>query len=161
MIELILAFAALLLLVRDVRRALQDQLRRPITLLIATLIAVLLIGTLGGRAHPSPWWLVLPGLVLAWEAGRGWRRTPRCHLWEAGIAAFAASLLLAVVGLGLGGGSVAIGLLVASAATSVLGVGLLWQSRRREPQPWRVDDRNHYERRARQRPQDGAGSERL
>jgi uncharacterized membrane protein AbrB (regulator of aidB expression) len=148
--ELVLALAAVLLLVRDVRRALLDQLRRPITLLIATLIAVLLVGSLGGRAHPSPWWLVLPALVLAWEVGRGWRRTPRCHLWETGVAAFAASLVLAVVGLGAGG-DVAIGMLVASVATSILGVGLLWQSRRREPPPWRADDPNHYERRARQR----------
>jgi hypothetical protein len=149
--ELILALAAVLLLVRDVRRALLDQLRRPITLLIATLVAVLLIGSLGARAHPSPWWLALPTLILVWEVGRGWRRTPRCHLWEAGVAAFAASLLLAVVGLGLGDGRAAMGILVASVASSILGVWLLWLSRRREPPPWRIDDPNRYERRARQR----------
>jgi hypothetical protein len=34
----------------------------------------------------------------------------------------------------------------------LVGVGLLWRSRRREPQPWRIDDRSHYERRAAQRP---------
>src|SRR5215216_2233193 len=99
--ELILALGAVFLLARDLRRAWLDQLRRPVTLLVAALIAGLLIGALGGRPHPSPWWLALPGSVLAWEVGRGWRRAPRCHLWEAGVGAFAASFLLAAVGLGL------------------------------------------------------------
>src|SRR5262245_17641234 len=115
-IELFLALMAVLLLARDVRRAWLDQVRRPSTLLMATLVTVLLAGTLGGRAHPSPWWLIVPGVVLAWEVRRGWRQTPHCHLWEAGVGAFAASLLLAVVGLELDGGSVATALLAASVA---------------------------------------------
>jgi hypothetical protein len=146
-IELILVLAAVLLLVRDLRRAWFDRLRRPITLLIAAAIAVLLIGTLGGRAYPSPWWLVVPGAILAWEVARGWRQTPRARLWEAGVAAFAASLLLVMVGLHLEG-SVAIALLAGSGAAGVLGVGLMWRSRRREPRPWRAGDATHYERRS-------------
>src|SRR6266853_771024 len=51
-IEVILALAAVLLLARDLRRAWLDRLRRPITLLIAALVAVLLVGMLGGRAQP-------------------------------------------------------------------------------------------------------------
>ena len=31
---------------------------------------------------------------------------------------------------------------------AMLGLGLLWRSRRSEPRPWRADDRNHYERRS-------------
>ena len=151
-IELVLALAAVLLLARDLHRAWRDRLRRPITLLIAALVAVLLVGVLGGRAQPSPWWLVLPGVILAWEVGRGWRRTPRCHLWEAGVGAFAASLALAVAGLGLGEGNVANALLGASIAAAILGIGLLWQSHRREPRPWRLDDASHYERRSVERP---------
>jgi len=151
-VELALALAALLLLVRDLRRAWLDQLRRPATLLAGALLTVLLIGTLGGRLHPSPWWLVLPALILVWEVGRGWRLTPRCHLWGAGVAVFAGSLLLAVVGLGLDGGSVAIALLAIAVAASMLGLGLLWRSRQREPRPWRIEDVSHYERRTGERP---------
>lgn len=151
-VELILALAAILLLMRDLHRAWLDHLRRPVTLLVAALITVLLIGTLGGRSHPSPWWLVLPGAILIWEVGRGWRVTPRCHLWEAGVGVFAGSLLLAVVGLGLEEGGIATALLATSVAASILGLGLLWQSRRQEPRPWRIDDASHYERRAGQRP---------
>jgi uncharacterized membrane protein len=151
-VELILALAAILLLVRDLRRAWLDHLRRPATLLVGALVAVLLVGTFGGRLHPSPWWLVLPGLILVWEVGRGWRLTPRCHLWEAGVAMFAGSLLLAIVGLGLDGGSIATALLAISVAASLLGLGLLWRSRQREPRPWRIDDVTHYERRAGHRP---------
>jgi hypothetical protein len=149
--ELILALGAVLLLARDMRSAWLDQLRRPVTLLAATLVAVLLVGAIGGRAHPSPWWLVLPGSLLAWEVGRGWRRAPRCHLWEAGVGAFAASLLLAAVGLGLRGGSIAAALLATAAGAAAVGAGLLWRSRRREPRPWRASDTSHYERRWAQR----------
>jgi hypothetical protein len=149
--ELILALGAVLLLARDMRRAWLDQLRRPVTLLVATLVAVLLIGAFGRRHHPSPWWLLAPVSVLVWELGRGWRRAPRCHLWEAGIGAFAASLLLAAVGLGLGGGSITVVLIATAAGAAVVGAGLLWRSRRREPRPWRADDSNHYERRVAQR----------
>ena len=88
-VELVLAVGAVLLLARDMRRAWLDQLRRPITLLVAASIAGLLLGAIVQPPYPSPWWLVLPGSVLAWEVGRGWRRAPRCHLWEAGVAAFA------------------------------------------------------------------------
>jgi hypothetical protein len=151
-IEVVLALGAVLLLARDMRRAWLDQLRRPITLLMAALVAVLLVGTIGGRPHPSPWWLVLPGSILVWEVGRGWRRAPRCHLWEAGVGAFAASLLLAVAGLGLAGGSAAAALLATAAGAAVVGAGLLWRSRRRERRPWRVEDASHYERRWAQRP---------
>lgn len=79
----------MVLLARDLRRAWRDRLRRPITLLAAALLTVLLLGTLAGRAHPSPWWLLLPASILVWEVARGWRQTPRCHLWEGGVAAFA------------------------------------------------------------------------
>jgi hypothetical protein len=149
--EIILALGAVLLLARDMRRAWLDQLRRPVTLLVAALIAGLLIGALGGRPHPSPWWLVLPGSVLAWEVRRGWRRAPRCHLWEAGVGAFGASLLLAAVGLGAGGGRITIALLATAAGAAVVGGGLLWRSRRQEPHPWRAGDLSHYERRVAQR----------
>ena len=150
-VEILLALAAVLLLVRDLRRAWLDRLRRPLTLLVAALVTVLLVGTLGGRTQPNPWWLVLPAVILVWEVGRGWRRTPRCHIWEAGIGVFAASLLLAVAGLDLDAGIAATAFLAASAVTSILALGLLWLSRRREPQPWRIHDAMHYERRASQR----------
>jgi len=149
-IELALAAAALLLLGRDLYRAWRDPLRRPMTLLVAGLMVVLLAGALGGREHPSPWWLAVPAAILAWEVARGWRRTPRCHLWEAGMGAFALSLALAGIGLGA-----AQGLLIAAAAASVAGFALLWLSHRREPRPWRADDVAHYERRAAPRPDGG------
>jgi hypothetical protein len=145
--ELILALGAGVLLARDMRRAWLDPLRRPVTLLVAALMAGLLIGAFGGRPHPSPWWLVLPGGVLAWEVGRGWRRAPRCHLREAGVGAFGASLVLAAVGLGLGRGNVTAALLAAAAGAAVAGAGLLWRSEQGEPRPWRVGDPSHYERR--------------
>ena len=151
-IGLVLAIAAVLLLARDLRRTWLDRLKRPSTVLMAALVATLLAGTLGDRAHPSSWWLVVPGVILVWEVRRGWRLTPRCHLWEEGVGAFAASLLLAAVGLALGGRGVATALLAASVAAGLVGVGLMWRSRRREPPPWRIDDRNHYERRLVQRP---------
>ena len=151
-VELVLAVGAVLLLARDMRRAWLDQLRRPITLLMAALIGGLLLGAVVEPPYPSPWWLILPGGVLAWEVGRGWRRAPRCHLWEAGVGAFAVSLLLGAMGLGLGTASVAPVLLTAAGATSVVGAGLVWRSRRREPPPWRTDDVSHYERRFARRP---------
>jgi hypothetical protein len=151
-IGLVLALAAVLLFVRDLRRTWRDQLKRPSTLLMATLVACLLVGTLGNRAHPSPWWLVVPGVILVWEVRRGWRLTPRCHIWEEGVGAFAASLLFAAVGLALRGGGVATALLATSVAAGLVGVGLMWRSRRREAPPWRIDDRSHYERRSVQRP---------
>jgi hypothetical protein len=149
-IELALAAAALLLLGRDLYRAWRDPLRRPMTLLVAGLMVVLLAGALGGREHPSPWWLAVPAAILAWEVARGWRRTPRCHLWEAGMGAFALSLALAGIAL-----SLAQELLIAAAAASVAGFALLWLSHRREPRPWRADDVAHYERRAAPRPDGG------
>jgi hypothetical protein len=151
-VELVLAVGAVLLLARDMRRAWLDQFRRPITLLMAALIAALLIGAIVEPPYPSPWWLVLPGSVLAWEVGRGWRRAPRCHLREAGVGAFALSLLLAAVGLGLEVASLAPVLLVAAGVTAAVGAGLLWRSSRWEPRPWRSDDVSHYERRFAQRP---------
>jgi len=151
-VELILALGVVLLLVRDLRRAWRDALRRPVTLLMAALVAVLLVGSLGGRPYPHPWWLVLPAAVLAWEVARGWQRTPRCHLWETGVGAFGAGLLLAGTALGLGDGGVAEGLLAAAAAAALLGIALLWRSHAREPRPWRLDDVAHYERRSAQRP---------
>jgi hypothetical protein len=151
--ELTLALGAALLLGRDLRRVWLDQLRRPITLLVSALTGGLLIGALGGQPHPSPWWLVLPGSVLVWEVGRGWRHASRSHLWEVGIGAFGASLLLAAVGLGLRSGSSSVVLLASAAVAAAVGVGLLWRSRRQEPRPWRVDDKSHYERRMMQRQQ--------
>jgi hypothetical protein len=136
-IELALAAAALALLARDLYRAWRDKQRRPMTLLVAGLMVVLLAGVLGGREQPHPWWLVVPAAILGWEVARGWRRTPRCHLWEGGVGAFA-------LGLALG----AFGLLVPAVAASIVGFVLLWLSRRREPRPWRADDVSHYERRA-------------
>ena len=147
-IEVFLALAALLLLGRDLRRAWQDKLRRPISLLVAALVTILLISTLAGEAQPSPWWLILPAGVLAWEVARGWRQTPRCHLWEAGVAAFTVGLLFAVVGLAVHRAGLASTLLATAAVAAMLGLGLLWRSRRSEPRPWRADDRNHYERRS-------------
>jgi hypothetical protein len=83
--------------------------------------------------------------VLVWEVARGWRRAPRCHRWEGGIAALTASLVLAAIGLhGVRFASV---LLTASGVAAVTGLVLLWQSRRREPRPWRGGDPLHYERR--------------
>lgn len=145
--ETILAVGALLLLARDVHRAWLDRLRRPVTLLAAAVIAGLLAGVHGGRPHPSPWWLLLPGAVLAWEVGRGWRRAPRCHLWEAGVGALGASLLLGAVGLGVRSGGLSAVLLAIAAGTAVAGLGLLWRSGLREPHPWRPGDVSHYERR--------------
>jgi hypothetical protein len=150
-IELVLAVGAALLLARDVQRVRLDQLRRPITLLMAAAVAALLIGATQSTLYPSPWWLILPGSVLAWEVGRGWRRAPRCHLREAGIGAFAAALILAAAGLGLADGSVAAALFVTAAAATVVGAELVWRSRRREPRPWRINDVSHYERRLAQR----------
>jgi hypothetical protein len=151
-VELILAMGAAGLLVRDVRRAWRDRLRRPVTLLLASLMAALLIGISGGRAHPDPWWLLLPAGMLTWEVVRGWRRAPRCHLWEAGVGAFAASLLLTALGLGLDDGSTATILLATAVGLGSVAVGFLWRSRRREPQPSRPDDVSHYERRSMRRP---------
>jgi len=151
MIEVVLAVGAILLLARDMRRAWLDQLRRPITLLMAAFIAALLIGTIGGSRYPSPWWLILPAGVLAWEVGRGWRRAPRCHLREAGVGALAMSLLMAGLGLGLRLAGITAALLITAAVAAAVGAGLLWRSRLREPRPWRVGDLSHYERRLEQR----------
>jgi hypothetical protein len=64
------------------------------------------------------------------------------------VGAFAASLLLAAVGLGSGAGNVAT-LLLAAAAAAGLGGGILFRlSQRREPRPARAGDVSHYERRS-------------
>ena len=141
-VELALAVAALALLGRDLYRAWRDEQRRPMTLLVAGLMVVLLAGVLGGREHPHPWWLAVPAAILGWEVARGWRRTPRCHLWEAGVGAFALGLALAALGL-----TVQSLLLIPAAAASIAGFALLGLSHRREPRPWRADDASHYERR--------------
>jgi hypothetical protein len=146
-IELFLAVSALLLLGRDLRRAWRDEVRRPISLLMAALVAALLIGTLAGGTLPSPWLLLLPAGVLAWEVARGWRQTPRCHVWEAGVAAFAVALLFAVAGLATRGQGFATALLAIAVAGGALGLGLIFRSRRSEPRPWRIEDPAHYERR--------------
>jgi hypothetical protein len=151
-VELILAAGAALLLARDLRRAWRDPVRRPVTLLMAAFIAALLIGVIGGESHPSPWWLLVPSGVLAWEVARGWRLVPRCHLREAGIGLFALGLLLAAFGLGMGQGITATVLLAIACAIGVAAVGLFVRSNRREPRPWRADDVSHYERREAQRP---------
>jgi hypothetical protein len=152
-VEVILAFGAAFLLMRDLRRAWRDPLRRPVTLLMASLVAVLLIGVLGGQSHPSPWWLLVPGAVLVWEVVRGWRIVPRCHLREAGIGTFAVGLMLAALGLGTYEGKIASLLLAAAAVLGAAAIGLFWLSRRREPVPWRGSDFSHYEPRATQRPE--------
>jgi hypothetical protein len=136
-VEMILGAAALALLARDLYRAWRDKERRPVTLLAAALMVALITGATVSGQHPSRWWLLLPGAVLAWEVARGWRRTPRCHLWEAGVGAFALGLLLA-----------AAGALIAAAAASAAGIVLFYLSRPREPRPWRANDVQHYERRA-------------
>ncbi|HZD21340.1 MAG TPA: hypothetical protein VE325_11770 [Burkholderiales bacterium] len=136
-VELALAAGAVVLLGRDLYRAWHDEQRRPMSLLVAGLMVVLLAGVLGGREHPHPGWLAVPAAILGWEVARGWRRTPRCHRWEAGIGAFALALALA-----------ALGLLIAALAASISGFALLWLSHRREPRPWRLGDVSHYERRA-------------
>ena len=142
-IELALAVAALALLARDLYRAWRDAQRRPMTLFVTGLMVALLAGVLGGREQPHPWWLAVPAAILGWEVARGWRRTPRCHLWEAGVGAFALAVALAALGL-----TVLRMLLVPAVTASIVGFVLLWLSRRREPRPWRPDDVNHYERRA-------------
>jgi hypothetical protein len=147
-VEVILAVGAAFLLFRDVRRAARDRLRRPVTLLVAALIAVLLIGVVGGQSHPSPWWLLVPGGILAWEVARGWRVVPRCHLRETGIGLFALGLLLAAVGLGMESGITASALLAAAAGAGLAALVLFVLSNRREPRPWRADDVSHYERRS-------------
>jgi hypothetical protein len=140
-VEIILAVAALALLARDLYRAWRDEQRRPMTLLAAALMVALIAGATASGEHPSPWWLLLPGAILAWEVARGWRRTPRCHLWEAGVGAFALGLVLA-----------AAGVLLAAAVAAAAGIALFYLSRRREPRPWRANDAQHYERRAAPRP---------
>jgi len=150
-VEIFLALAALLLLGRDLRRAWRDELRRPISLLVAALVSALLIGALAGEPLPTPWLLVLPAGVLAWEVARGWRQTPRCHVRETGVAAFAAALLFAVAGFATREESITTTLLALAAVAGMLGLGLLWRSRRTEPRPWRIEDPDHYERRGAQR----------
>jgi hypothetical protein len=150
-VEVFLALGALLLLGRDLRRAWRDELRRPISLLVAALVSALLIGALAGEPHPSPWLLVLPAGVLAWEVARGWRRTPRCHVWQAGVAAFTLALLFAAAGLAMRGEGANSTLLAVAVVAGMLGLGLLWRSRRTEPRPWRTEDPDHYERRGAQR----------
>jgi hypothetical protein len=140
-VEILLGMAALALLARDLYRAWRDKQRRPVTLLAATLMVALITGASVSGEHPSPWWLLLPGALLAWEVARGWRRTPRCHRWEAGVGAFALGLVLA-----------AGGLLVAAGAAGAAGLVLFYLSRRREPRPWRANDVQHYERRGGPRP---------
>jgi hypothetical protein len=146
-IELFLAVSAVLLLGRDLRRAWRDELRRPVSLLMAALVAALLIGAFAGEPYPSPWLLLLPAGVLAWEVARGWRKSPRCHVWEAGAAAFTVALLFAVPGLAMRGQGLATALLAIAVAGAMLGLGLMFRSRRSEPRPWRIEDPAHYERR--------------
>jgi hypothetical protein len=146
-----LAAGAAALLARDLRRAWRDPIRRPVSLLVASLMAALLIGVIVGGSHPSPWWLLLPGGILAWEVARGWRLVPRCHFREAGIASFAVGLVLAAIGLGASEGGTATVLLAMAAGMGLVAVALFATSHRREPRPWRADDVTHYERRAVQR----------
>src|SRR5262249_58615863 len=120
-IELFLAVSAVLLLGRDLRRAWRDELRRPMSLLMAALVAALLIGAFADDPYPSPWLLLLPAGVLAWEVARGWRQSPRCHVWEAGVAAFTVALLFAVAGLAMHGQGLATALLAIAVAGGMLG----------------------------------------
>ena len=154
LVGVVLAVAAVALLARDLRRARDDPLRRPVTLFMASLVVVVLAGTFGARRLPNPWWLLLPAGVLAWEAVRGWRQLPRCRLREGAMAAWALALALAAAALATAG-AVVVPLLGAAAAAFVAGFFLLWRSRAREPRPWRSADREHYERREGQRPPAG------
>lgn len=147
-IELGLALGALVLLARDVQRARRDHHRRPITVFMAGLMTVVLSGALGGSPHPDPGWLILPGSILAWEAARGWRLAPNSRRWEAGVAAFALGVLLAMIALSLTSGDVAWALLGSALGTGLVGALLLWRSRRIEPRAWRANDSSHYERRS-------------
>src|SRR4026209_1522113 len=52
--EVALVLGASLLLARDMRRAWSDQLRRPVTLLVAASVAALVWGAAGSRPYPSP-----------------------------------------------------------------------------------------------------------
>ena len=148
----ILAAAALALFARDLRRALFDEQRRPVTLFVGAAIAVLMVATLGARRPPSAWWLAVPAALLAWEAVRAWRWTPRSRLWQAGMAAFGAALVLCAAALASQGDAL---LLSLAGGASAAGVGLLWASWRREPRPWRAGDPVHYERRAAPRAGEG------
>ena len=145
-VGILLAVVAAFLLARDLRRAGSDRLRRPVTLLVASLIVVVLAGTFGGRSVPHPGWLALPAAVLAWEAARGWRSTRRGHLWEAGIGAWAVALALAAVALATAGEHF-VTLLCGAVAMAALGAGLMLRSRGHEARPWRDEDHDHYERR--------------
>src|SRR5262249_26840750 len=150
-IELFLAVAAVLLLGRDLRRAWRDALRRPLSLPVAGPVAALLIGTPSGGPLSSPWLLLLPAGILAWEVARGWRQTPRCHVREAGVAAFAVALLFAVAGLAIHGEGIATAFLALAATGGMLGLALILHSRRSEPRPWRIEGPAHYERAGGQR----------
>lgn len=142
-----LGLMALALLGRDLYRAARDPLRRPMTLIVAAMMVVLLAGVAGSGTALRAWWLVVPAAILAWEFARGWRRTPRSHLREAAYGAFGASLGLAALGL-----EVARAWLDFAVAASAVGLAFLWFSHRHEPRPWRADDVAHYERREVSRP---------
>jgi len=56
-----------------------------------------------------------------------------------------------VAGFAMRGEGTATALLALAAIGGMLGLGLLWRSRRSEPRPWRIEDPDHYERRGAQR----------
>jgi len=147
LLEIVLAVTAVAFLARDSYRTWVDQLRRPVTLLLWAFLTAIFLGAIGSPPHPSPWWFALPAGVLAWEAWRGWRRAPRCHLREGGLGALAAALLLYVLSLAAVPAWLAPVVLSLAAGLALIGAGLLMRSRRREPRPWRRDDQTHYDRR--------------
>jgi hypothetical protein len=150
-LEIVLAATALALLTRGVHRVWLDQLRRPVTLLVWAFLTAILLGAIGGGQHPDPWWFVLPAAVLVWEAQRGWRQAPRCHLWEVGIGALSAALALYILSLGAAPAWLAPTALSLAVGLALIGAGLLFRSRRREPTISRSDDWAHYERREERR----------
>jgi hypothetical protein len=68
-----------------------------------------------------------------------------------GRRGFTAALLFAVAGLAMRGEGTTITLLALAAVAGMLGLCLLWRSRRTEPRPGRIEDPDHYERRGAQR----------
>ena len=148
LLELLLAAAAFGLLLHGAYRTWRDPYRRPVALLLWAFLTAILAGIVGGTPHPLPWWLALPAAVLAWEAARGWKRAPRCHLREGGLGILALALLVYVATLAVPSwGRLAASGLALAGMLAALGGVLLLAARLREPAPWRLADWTHYERR--------------
>ena len=126
LLELVLAGTALGLLAHGVYRTWLDPFRRPATLLLWAFLTAIFAGVIGSPPHPRPWWFVLPTALLLWEAVRGWKRAPRCHLREGGLGALAAALACYVLTLAVPTwGALALSGLSIAGALALVGVGLL------------------------------------